>query len=79
MPEGRIIQEMNIEDIPAIRRNPVIADIFAQLGFMERKGSGMGKIIDPIKALPYFSEKMLPKFFSARAQFTITFPNIIDI
>lgn len=79
MPEGRIIQEMNIEDIPAIRRNPVIADIFAQLGFMERKGSGMGKIIDPIKALPNFSEKMLPKFFSDRAQFTITFPNIIDI
>lgn len=43
MPEGRIIQEMNIEDIPSIRRNPVIADIFAQLGYMERKGSGMGK------------------------------------
>lgn len=41
MPEGRIIQEMNIEDIPSIRRNPVIADIFAQLGYMERKGSGI--------------------------------------
>ena len=79
MPEGRIIQEMNLEDIPSIRRNPIIADIFAQLGYMERKGSGMGKIIDPIKALPYFSERMLPKFFSDRAQFTIAFPNIIDI
>jgi len=78
MPEGRIIQEMNIEDIPSIRRNPVIADIFAQLGYMERKGSGMGKIIDPIKALPYFSDRMLPKFFSDRAQFTITFPNILQ-
>lgn len=54
---------MNLEDIPSVRRNPVIADIFAQLGYMERKGSGMGKIINPIIALPYFEEKMLPSFF----------------
>ena len=53
---------MNLEDIPTVRCNPVIADIFAQLGYMERKGSGMGKIINPIKALPYFEEKMLPTF-----------------
>ena len=68
---------MNLEDIPSVRRNPVIADIFAQLGYMERKGSGMGKIINPIKALPYFEKRMLPTFFSDRAQFTVTFPNII--
>ena len=77
MPEGRLIQTMNLEDIPSVRRNPVIADVFAQLGYMERKGSGMGKIINPIKALPYFEEKMLPSFFSDRAQFTVTFPNMI--
>lgn len=73
MPEGRLIQTMNLEDIPSVRRNPVIADIFAQLGYMERKGSGM----NPIKTLPYFEEKMLPSFFSDRAQFTVTFPNMI--
>lgn len=77
MPEGKLIQTMNLEDIPSVRRNPVIADIFAQLGYMERKGSGMGKIINPIKALPYFEERMLPSFFSDRAQFTVTFPNMI--
>lgn len=70
---------MNIEEIPSVRRNPVIADVFAQLGYMERKGSGMGKIINPIKALPYFNERMLPSFFSDRAQFSITFPNIIEV
>ena len=68
---------LDTEGIPSVRRNPVIADIFAQLGYMERKGSGMGKIINPIKALPYFEEKMLPSFFSDRAQFTVTFPNMI--
>ena len=68
---------MNLEDIPTVRRNPVIADIFAQLGYMERKGLRMGKIINPIKALPYFEERMLPTFFSDCAQFTVTFPNMI--
>lgn len=77
MPEGRIIQEMNIEDIPSVRRNPVLADILSQLGYMERKGSGLGKIVNPIKGLSYFTEGMLPQFFSDRAQFTITFPNIL--
>ncbi len=79
MPEGRLIQDMDLSDIPSVRRNPVVADIFTQLGFMERKGSGMGKILNPIKNLPYFTERLLPKFFSDRAQFTITFPNMIGI
>lgn len=79
MPEGRIIQDMNLEDIPSVRRNPVIADIFTQLGFMERKGSGMGKILGPYRAMPYFTERMLPTFYSDRAQFTVTFPNLIRI
>ena len=79
MPEGRIIQDMNLEDIPSVRRNPVIADIFTQLGFMERKGSGMGKILGPYRAIPYFTERMLPTFYSDRAQFTVTFPNLIRI
>lgn len=79
MPEGHLIQELNIENVPSIRRNPVIADIFAQLGYMERKGSGMGKIINPIKELPFYTQSLLPTFFSDRAQFTVTFPNIIAI
>lgn len=79
MPEGHIIQNMNIDCIPSIRRNPVIADIFAQLGYMERKGSGMGKILDPYRAQPFFTERMLPTLYSDRSQFTVTFPNMIKI
>ena len=79
MPEGHIIQDMNIDCIPSIRRNPVIADIFAQLGYMERKGSGMGKILDPYRAQPFFTERMLPTLYSDRSQFTVTFPNMIKI
>ena len=79
MPKGRLIQNMDLDNIPSIRRNPVIADIFTQLGYMERKSTGMSKIIYPLRALPYFTERMLPVFFSDRAQFTVTFPNIIKI
>lgn len=79
MPEGHIIQDMNIDCIPSIRRNHVIADIFAQLGYMERKGSGMGKILDPYRAQPFFTERMLPTLYSDRSQFTVTFPNMIKI
>ena len=43
---------LDTEGIPSVRRNPVIADIFAQLGYMERKGSGMGKIIIRLKPFP---------------------------
>ncbi len=35
--------------------------------------------LNPIKNLPYFTDRLLPKFFSDCAQFTITFPNMIGI
>jgi ATP-dependent DNA helicase RecG len=44
MPDGAPIQGRNIEKVPSIRRNPIIAEIFHRLGFIERRGSGLGKI-----------------------------------
>ena len=43
MPDGTLIQDRNIQGVPSIRRNPVLADIFARLGYMERSGSGLSK------------------------------------
>lgn len=31
-------------DIESIRRNPVLADLFQSMSFMERRGSGLRKI-----------------------------------
>jgi len=62
-----------------------IADDDTVVGLVDAKGDSefisqkIKERIDPIKALPYFSDRMLPKFFSDRAQFTITFPNIIKV
>ena len=45
MPDGSIIQDRDPITVPSTRRTPVLADIFNRLGYMERKGSGFGKII----------------------------------
>ena len=45
----------------------------------ERKGSGLGKILDPYKAQPFFTERMLPSLYSDRSQFMVTFPNMIQV
>lgn len=79
MPDGHVIQDMDLKQIPSMRRNPVIASVLSRLGFMEREGSGMGKILDAYYGMPYFSERMLPKFYSDDMQFTVTFPNIRKI
>lgn len=38
MPDGSLIQERDPLMVPSARRNPVLADIFNRLGYMERKG-----------------------------------------
>ena len=44
---GTPIQDRgNIRDIGSSRRNPLVADIFSRLDFAERRGSGLGKIMD---------------------------------
>ena len=76
MPDGTQIQNLNINDIPSTRRNPVLADIFNRLGFMERQGSGLGKIIDAYQNAYNYTPEMEPTFFSNRAQFTVTLRNL---
>lgn len=39
MPDGKRIQDLNIDDIPSIRRNSIICDLFSRLKLMERRGS----------------------------------------
>ena len=36
-------------NIPSKRRNPIIADVFQRLNFMERRGSGFKKIYKEIR------------------------------
>ena len=44
---GLPIQERdNLRDVGSSRRNPLVADIFSRLEFAERRGSGIGKMLD---------------------------------
>lgn len=38
------IDDKDIDEITSARRNPVIADLFHRMKYMERRGSGLQKI-----------------------------------
>ena len=53
-----------------------LADVFNRLGYMERKGSGFGKILNGYKAQINYTEDKRPTFRSDRYQFTVVMPNL---
>lgn len=76
MPDGSLIQERDPLSVPSTRRNPVLADVFNRLGYMERKGSGFEKIISGYEFQVNYSEEKKPSFHSDRYQFTVIMPNL---
>ena len=76
MPDGSVIQDRDPLTVPSTRRNPVLADVFNRLGYMERKGSGFGKIIGGYEFQINYDESKKPTFRSDRYQFTVVMPNL---
>jgi len=76
MVEGKPVQEYDIDHIPSMRRNPVLADIFSRLDYMERSGSGLSKIRDAQMNSANYVPDRQPVFYSDRSQFVITIPNL---
>ena len=76
MPDGSVIQNRDPTTVPSTRRNPVIADVFNRLGYMERKGSGFAKILDNYAFQINYTEEKKPYFRSDRYQFTVIMPNL---
>lgn len=76
MIDGTMIQDRNIDYVPSERRNPLLADIFARLDYMERKGSGLGLIRDEYSNAPNFIQGKEPIFYSDFTQFRIILPNL---
>ena len=55
--DGSIVQNLDTDYVASKRRNPVIADIFSRMHFMERRGSGFKKIkADYRRAVNYRKE-----------------------
>jgi len=70
MPDGKFIQYLNIKHIASLRRNPLICDIFSRLKLMERRGSGLHKIIDG------YPEGLAPIFISTEQSFIVILKNL---
>lgn len=70
MLDGSLIQNLEIKNIPSMRRNIVIADVFSRLHYMDRRGSGLSRILES-----YNDSIQKPKFISDFLSFTVIFPN----
>lgn len=73
---GGLIQEYDIYKIRSARRNPVIADLFHRMKYMERRGSGLRKIISETEKLPGYKEEYKPEFSSTASDFMVTLKNV---
>ena len=70
MMNGSRIQDLDLRHVPSIRRNEVVSDVFSRLHFMDRRGSGIGRILN---SYSNFFEQ--PVFQSNEYFFMVSLPN----
>ena len=73
---GKLIQEQDINEIDSERRNPIIADLFHRMRYMERRGSGLKRIVNETSKLPGYSDDLQPIFSSSGSSFRVTIWNM---
>lgn len=76
MYDGTFVQDLNPLNVSSIRRNPIIADVFARMDLMERRGSGLRKMIESYEAQENYKEKLKPEFKSTESSFTTILKNL---
>ena len=77
MSDGTQIQDRDIYNVPSIRRNnPVFADMFTQLDYMEKRGSGLRKMRELTEKLPNFLPGKEPLYKTEASSFFTTFYNL---
>ena len=76
MLDGTQIQDRDIYKVPSMRRNPVIADVFTQLDYIEKRGSGLRKMWELTEKLPNFLQGKEPQYQTEATSFYTTFYNL---
>lgn len=76
MVSGISLKGRDLLKIPSKRRNPVLADIFSRLKYMERRGSGFKKILADYEGQEEFDETKMPVFDADNDDFTLTLYNL---
>ena len=69
MYNGLLIQDLDIADVSSERRNPILANVMAQLDYMEKRGSGLTRICNETQALDGYKDELKPIFKSTPTQF----------
>ena len=76
MYQSKPIQEYEIDEVESVRRNPIIADLFHRMKFMERRGSGIRKIFDETAKLPGYTDAFKPEVRSTSTSFFVVLKNV---
>ena len=76
MYDGTLIQNRDIDNVPSKRRNPIVADIFSRLDYMERRGSGFKKIMQSYEVEPNYAGDKKPVFYSNATEFRVILKNL---
>ena len=76
MISGISLEGKDLLKIPSKRRNPILADIFSRLKYMERRGSGFKKILADYEGQVEFDESKMPVFDADNDDFTLTLYNL---
>jgi len=76
MCDGTRVQDRDLMRVPSRRRNPIIADIFNRLKYMDRRGSGFKKILSDYSTHPNYTEDLRPEFYSDNDSFILVLKNV---
>jgi len=74
--DGSNVQDRDVLTIPSSRRNPIISEVFSQLDYVEKRGSGFRKIKEATAILPSYREGMEPTYRSDKAFFFSILKNV---
>ena len=70
------IYYIDLRNVSSRKRNPVIADIFNRLQYMDRRGSGFKKILNSYEFQEHYTEDMKPEFRSSNSEFWLILKNL---
>lgn len=74
--DGSLVQNLDTDKVASRRRNPIIADIFSRMHYMERRGSGFRKIKTDYHNAINFIPELEPEFSSTPTSFFVTLYNL---
>ena len=76
MYDGTFVQNVDTYNVSSSRRNPVLADLFARMDLMERRGSGLRKIIEAYESCENYKIELKPEFRSTESAFFTVLKNL---